>query len=102
MQTTLAVGADHPSFAGHFPKFSVLPGAVLLDEALRAIEAARGLDLLEWRVAAAKFLNPVRPRDDLSLEHDTADAGLVHFSIWVGERKVASGMLIRTRPETDS
>ena len=30
--------ADHPSFAGHFPKFPVLPGAVLLDEALQAIE----------------------------------------------------------------
>jgi hypothetical protein len=30
------------------------------------------------------------------LEHDAADAGLIHFSIQVGERKVASGTLIRT------
>jgi 3-hydroxyacyl-[acyl-carrier-protein] dehydratase len=102
MQTTLAIDADHPSFAGHFPKFPVLPGAVLLDQALHAIESACGLDLKEWQVASAKFLNPVRPRDGLLLEHDAADAGLIHFSIRVGERKVASGTLIRTRPGTDS
>lgn len=96
MQTRLAIGADHPSFAGHFPKFPVLPGAVLLDEALRAIESACGLNLKEWQVATAKFLSPVRPREGLLLEHDAADAGLIHFSIQVGERKVASGTLIRT------
>jgi 3-hydroxyacyl-[acyl-carrier-protein] dehydratase len=101
-QTTLAIGADHPSFAGHFPRFPVLPGAVLLDQALGAIESACGLDLKEWQVAAAKFLSPVRPRDGLLLEHEAAGAGLIHFSIRVGERKVASGTLIRARQGRDS
>jgi 3-hydroxyacyl-[acyl-carrier-protein] dehydratase len=101
IQTTLAIGADHPSFAGHFPKFPVLPGAVLLDAALRAIESSCGLNLEEWQVAGAKFLSPVRPHDGLLLEHDAAGAGLIHFSVRVGERKVASGTLIRSRQGAD-
>ncbi len=49
MQQHLHIAADHPSFAGHFPAFPVLPGAVLLDETLRAIEQARGIDLESWQ-----------------------------------------------------
>ncbi len=43
------------------PRFPVLPGAVLLDETLRAIEQARGIDLRSWHISSAKFLDAVRP-----------------------------------------
>ncbi len=39
MQYSLEISADHPAFAGHFPNFPVLPGAVLLDEALKVDRA---------------------------------------------------------------
>ncbi|MGO9931997.1 MAG: hypothetical protein ACLPV8_09320 [Steroidobacteraceae bacterium] len=87
------IGADHPSFAGHFPGFPVLPGAVLLDETLRAIATARGIDLTQWQISAAKFLDVVRPRDGLILEHDVPRAGLIRFTIHAENRKVASGTL---------
>jgi len=93
MQSTLSIGADHPSFAGHFPAFPVLPGAILLDEMLEVIERARGIDLTSWRISAAKFLDAVRPRDTLVLEHELSAPGLIHFTIRVDERKVASGTL---------
>jgi 3-hydroxyacyl-[acyl-carrier-protein] dehydratase len=93
MQSTLTVAADHPSFSGHFPTFPVLPGAVLLDEMLHAIEAARGIDLKAWHIASAKFQGAVRPRDRLVLEHEAATPGLIHFTIRVDDRKVASGTL---------
>ena len=70
MQSTLSVAADHPSFAGHFPTFAVLPGAVLLDEMLTAIEQARGINLKSWHLSSARFLDVVRPHDCLTLEHD--------------------------------
>ena len=76
MQSTLHIAADHPSFAGHFPAFPVLPGAVLLDEMLKAIEQARGIDLKSWRISSAKFLDAVRPRDSLVLEHEASCAGI--------------------------
>ena len=46
MRTPIEVPADHPAFAGHFPEFPVLPGAVLLDEVLQIISASDGLT---WR-----------------------------------------------------
>ena len=93
MQSTLNIAADHPAFAGHFPAFPLLPGAILLDEMLRAIELARGIDLKSWRISSAKFLDAVRPRDTLVLEHVAAAPGLIHFTIRVADRKVASGVL---------
>jgi 3-hydroxyacyl-[acyl-carrier-protein] dehydratase len=93
MQSTLRIAADHPAFAGHFPDFPVLPGAVLLDEMLKAIETARGIDLRSWQVSAAKFLGAVRPRDSLILEHEATAAGSIQFTIRVDDRKVASGTL---------
>jgi 3-hydroxyacyl-[acyl-carrier-protein] dehydratase len=93
MQTELEISADHPAFAGHFPAFPVLPGAILLDEMLNAIELARGIDLKCWHIGAAKFLDAVRPGDRLILEHDSPAAGLIHFTIRAGNRKVTSGTL---------
>ena len=93
MHSTLRIAADHPSFAGHFPAFPVLPGAILLDEMLKAIEQARGIDLKSWRISSAKFLDTVRPRDSLVLEHESSSPGLIHFTIRADDRKVASGTL---------
>jgi len=93
MHSALHIAADHPSFAGHFPGFPVLPGAVLLDAALRAIESARGIDVTRWQISAAKFLDAVRPGDQLVLAHDAPAAGSIRFTIHAGSRKVASGTL---------
>jgi 3-hydroxyacyl-[acyl-carrier-protein] dehydratase len=93
MHSALAIAADHPAFAGHFPAFPVMPGAVLLDEMLKAIELARGIDLKRWHIGSAKFFDAVRPLDTLLMEHDATAAGLIHFTIRVENRKVASGSL---------
>jgi acyl-coenzyme A synthetase/AMP-(fatty) acid ligase/3-hydroxymyristoyl/3-hydroxydecanoyl-(acyl carrier protein) dehydratase len=89
----LSVAKDHASFAGHFPGFPILPGAVLLDEALREIERSRRIDLTQWRVASAKFLEPVRPGDELTLQHAAPHDGTIRFVIRTAGRMVASGVL---------
>jgi 3-hydroxyacyl-[acyl-carrier-protein] dehydratase len=93
MHSTLHIAADHPAFAGHFPAFPVLPGAILLDEIFKSIELARGIDLRGWHIRSAKFLHAVRPGETLVLEHDAPAPGLIHFAIRVESRKVTSGML---------
>ncbi|HEX3396627.1 MAG TPA: hypothetical protein VHS76_07985 [Steroidobacteraceae bacterium] len=93
MQSTLNVAADHPAFAGHFPAFPVLPGAILLDEMLAAIQSSRGIDLKSWHVSSVKFLDAVRPLDSLVLEHEAAAPGLIRFTISVDARRIASGTL---------
>ena len=92
---SIGIAADHPAFAGHFPGMPILPGAVLLDEALRIIEMDLGIDLTQWQLASAKFLESVRPGDPLTVEHTgTADGG-VRFTVRVADRSAVAGTLSR-------
>ncbi len=59
--TTLRIDAAHPALAGHFPGAPVLPGVVLLDETVRALERVDGGAERRWTISAAKFLKPVQP-----------------------------------------
>jgi 3-hydroxyacyl-[acyl-carrier-protein] dehydratase len=98
MHGVLEIAADHPAYAGHFPALPVLPGAVLLDQALAAVERARHIDVREWQISVAKFLATVRPGDALQLEHEMTDNGIIRFTIRNSQRAVASGTLSRKAP----
>jgi acyl-coenzyme A synthetase/AMP-(fatty) acid ligase len=89
--STLAIPADHPAYAGHFPGRPVLPGVVLLDEALSAISASTGLPLSACELASAKFLSPVTPGEPLTLDQRTLPSGSIEFEIRAAERLVARG-----------
>ena len=41
--TTLTISADHPALAGHFSGVPIVPGVLLLDETLRALEEDESL-----------------------------------------------------------
>jgi 3-hydroxyacyl-[acyl-carrier-protein] dehydratase len=92
---TLHVAVDHPAFAGHFPGMPILPGALLLDEVLHAIQDDRSLDLTRWQVTAAKFLQGVRPGDSLAIEHRAETDGTVHFAAHIAGRPALTGTLSR-------
>lgn len=90
---TLEIPADHPALPGHFPGNPIVPGVVLLDAALAEIEAALGLDLRQYQLAAAKFLAIVRPGERLEIEYEALADRSVRFTIRGAERAVASGLL---------
>jgi 3-hydroxymyristoyl/3-hydroxydecanoyl-(acyl carrier protein) dehydratase len=85
--------ADLPAAQGHFPGNPVVPGAVLLAEALRAIEAGLGLGLESCRIVSAKFPGPVRPGDRVAIEFLRSTDGAVRFTCRVGARVVLVGGL---------
>ncbi len=72
--------ADHPAALGHFPGNPIIPGAVLLDETLRAIETGLGVNLSFCRIKSAKFLAPVRPGDRVVIEFSRSSAGAIRFT----------------------
>jgi 3-hydroxymyristoyl/3-hydroxydecanoyl-(acyl carrier protein) dehydratase len=79
---------DHRAAQGHFPGNPIIPGAVLLSEALQAIETGFGIALLPCQIKAAKFFNPVRPGDHLLIECSGAVAGEMRFACTVGGKTV--------------
>ena len=61
MKQQLAIAKNHPAYEGHFPGHPMLPGVVLLAEALAAIEHTVQPPANGWIVESAKFLIPVEP-----------------------------------------
>jgi 3-hydroxymyristoyl/3-hydroxydecanoyl-(acyl carrier protein) dehydratase len=92
---SIGYAADHPAFAGHFPGMPILPGALLLDEALRTIETDLGIDITHWQLTAAKFLQSVRPGDALTIEHTAGADGTLRFSVRTEDRFALTGSLSR-------
>jgi len=84
------VPPDHPAFAGHFPGAPVVPGVLLLDVAIHAVETACGRPLAPGRISAAKFLHPVGPGELLSIRYAVQDNGVVRLQLLSGTHQVAS------------
>ena len=91
-QTTLHIPGDHPAFAGHFPGMPIVPGVLLLDEALHAIAVGRPEQ--GWQINSAKFLQPLLPGASVVIEYEAQASGSVRFDILHGERHVATGVLV--------
>jgi len=89
----LSVAADHPAYAGHFPGQPILPGVVLLDEALHALAAQQGLEPAVGQIKSAKFPSPVQPGQALCLTYAATAPGVFRFAVMADERLAASGVM---------
>jgi 3-hydroxyacyl-[acyl-carrier-protein] dehydratase len=90
--------ADEPAAIGHFPGNPIIPGAVLLREVVSVLSADSGTSCCEIR--SARFLQPVRPGDRLTIVWDERTAGEFGFACSTGSppRRVLAGTLrMRTR-----
>lgn len=91
VEKALEFAADHPAFEGHFPGAPIVPGVLLLDAAIHALQEA-GHTVTE--IASAKFLQPVKPGDRLSLACEAGQTGRARFAIARDGHAVASGQLV--------
>lgn len=92
---TFAICADHPALAGHFPGRPVVPGVLLLDEVLQAVE--RWLGPVSCReLVQAKFVRPLLPGERAELTLRRRGIG-VEFELRRQPDLIASGSL-RTTP----
>ncbi|WP_295582687.1 hypothetical protein [uncultured Lamprocystis sp.] len=89
----LSIAADHPAYAGHFPGRPILPGAVLLDEALHALAAQQGCEAAVGQIKSAKFPSPVQPGQPLCLNYAATAPGVFRFAVLAGGRLAASGVM---------
>ena len=94
VQSPLDIAADHPAFAGHFPGAPVLPGVVLLDEALHSVRESGALADAAFRIGSAKFFHRVLPGSSLVIRHRKLANGSVEFEIVAGDTRVAAGTFL--------
>ena len=92
------VPADHPAFPGHFPGRPIVPGVVLLDQAILFAEKLPGTKVGHWQVGTAKFLSPVGPAETLVFSLRPTPRGALAFTVRSGARDVASGSLAPPAP----
>lgn len=97
-ENILALPADHPAYAGHFPGTPILPAVVIVAEVLAAVEAATATHAHDWELASAKFLEPVAPGTPLTLAHRMEPSGHATFEVRSPRGIVASGTLARRVP----
>lgn len=65
--TTFTIPHDHPCLPGHFPGRPIVPGVVVLDRVLAAIEARHGA-LGALRMPQVKFAQPLSPGEEARIE----------------------------------
>jgi predicted LPLAT superfamily acyltransferase len=90
---TFTIDATHPSLAGHFPGAPIVPGVLLLDETMRAVERSQQRAPRHWTIGTAKFVKPVRPGESVTLEHERLPNGSIRFALSSAGRAVAHGVL---------
>lgn len=86
------ISPDHPSLPGHFPGRPVVPGVVVLERVIEAIEAAHG-PLAALRLPQVKFLQPLLPGEPATVVLDGA-APRWRFRVLRGDVLLASGEVV--------
>lgn len=86
-----SIPPDHPSLPGHFPGRPIVPGVVLLDHVVAAIEATAGA-LPTLRLPQVKFVQPLLPGEEAEVVLDAQpDARRWRFRVLRGAALLASG-----------
>jgi 3-hydroxyacyl-[acyl-carrier-protein] dehydratase len=84
-----SIPTDHPSLPGHFPGRPVVPGVVILERVIEAIEATHG-PLAALRLPQVKFTRPLLP-DEHAEVVVSGVAPRWRFRVLHGDALLASG-----------
>ncbi len=98
MITEFSIASDHPSLPGHFPGRALVPGVVVLDRVLDAIETTHG-PLGALTLPQVKFMQPLLPGQSASVALE-GEAPKWRFRVHHRERLLASGeVVLAAEPE---
>jgi 3-hydroxymyristoyl/3-hydroxydecanoyl-(acyl carrier protein) dehydratase len=91
--SVFTVPSDHPCLPGHFPGQPVVPGVVVLDHVLQALETQRGHVRGGLRMPQVKFVQPLLPGEQAQIVLEGA-APKWKFRVQREDTLLASGELL--------
>jgi 3-hydroxymyristoyl/3-hydroxydecanoyl-(acyl carrier protein) dehydratase len=86
-----SVPPDHPALPGHFPGHPIVPGVVILDAVVRAIERALPAGARVSGAPSIKFLAPLPPGVTARIELGAPDNGTIRFAVTRDSITLAAG-----------
>lgn len=87
-----SIPSGHPSLPGHFPGRPIVPGVVLVERVLEAIETTHG-PLGALRLPQVKFTQVLLPEETARIELE-GEAPRWRFRVLRGETLLASGEVV--------
>ena len=92
MDSEFSIAPDHPALLGHFPGNPIVPGVVLLDEVIRALESCNTGNQFR-SIPVVKFFRPLAPGQRCAVEFSEGKDGLVHFVCRSQGEVIATGQI---------
>ena len=94
VEYTWKASSNHPALSGHFPERPIMPGVVLLDQAILFAEGLLGYQVAEWQIGSAKFFSPVAPGELLVFALHMGERGAIAIKVRGAGREVATCNLL--------
>ena len=91
------IPTDHPCLPGHFPGRPIVPGVVMLDRIIDAVETSHGA-VAGLRLPQVKFLKPLFPGEQAEVELQ-GQSPRWRFKVLRGADLLASGELVADASE---
>lgn len=91
--TEVAFSEDISTASGHFPGDPIIPGAVLLQEVLCALQDKTDGFTNACQIRSGKFLRPVRPGERMAIHWILMESGDIRFDCSVSEQLVLTGVI---------
>ncbi|BCA55715.1 hypothetical protein W02_28550 [Nitrospira sp. KM1] len=89
----------HASLTGHFPDHPIVPGVVILNEVLRAVEPYCSGMSDAFRMPSAKFLSPLLPGQRFTITIDHSNEKTC-FTVKSGITCIVTGILTPESPSS--
>ena len=89
--TECMISVEHPSLPGHFPGQPIVPGVVMLNEVLAALQGWQPGFVL-GAVPTVKFMRPLLPGESFSIRLELAGKGF-RFECFTADHMLAKGSL---------